>query len=174
MAPSKQTKPAAVVWDRRGMKNLHLIPGNIDAFVRAQIAEQVAQSPGTVYVPVSWEDTQAIHHAPGPSSTGLMDAPFIGGITFIRIAHRPNTPATNAPQAGVVLKDPKNVIGLTPGHTVTPCSMFFPAAILPPDSLERSVGPDFMADPTCHIGMINEGVQIEYLISYWKKTQFKA
>lgn len=123
MAPSKQTKPAAVVWDRRGMKNLHLIPENIDAFVRAQIAEQVAQSPGTVYVPVSWEDTQAIHHAPGPSSTGLMDAPFIGGITFIRIAHRPNTPATNAPQAGVVLKDPKNVIGLTPGHTVTPCKL---------------------------------------------------
>ncbi|KAJ7777286.1 hypothetical protein B0H16DRAFT_1712308 [Mycena metata] len=173
MAPSKKT-PAAVIWDRRGMKNLQLIPKNIDAFVRAQIAQQFAKPPGNLYVPVSWEDTQAIHDAPGPSSTGLMDAPFIGGITFIRIAHRPNTPATNAPRAGMLLKDVKNIIGLTPGHTKTPCNMFFSAAILPPDSLERPVGPEFMADPTCHIGLINEGVQIEYMISYWKKTQVKA
>lgn len=116
------TMASSVLWDNRGISNPDLIPRNMDAFVRAQLKEQVAQPPNIVYFPVSYEETQANEYAPGPSSTGLMDAPFVGVVTFIRIAKPTRAPANGKkPQAGVVMKANKSIIGLTPGHTQTPC-----------------------------------------------------
>jgi hypothetical protein len=161
----------------------------MDRFVRAQLKEQIAQPPNVVYAPVSYEETQAIYHDPGPSSTGLMDAPFIAVVTFIKIATSRRAGANSA-GAGVVVKNAKQIIGLTPGQTQTPCkfwsiipkrfrqclfisrfigSMMFPAATFPPNCFEPGVFD--LHDPTHHIGLITGDVDIEYLISYWKKTQ---
>ncbi|KAJ7880374.1 hypothetical protein B0H14DRAFT_3434620 [Mycena olivaceomarginata] len=157
-----------VVWDKRGIRSPQSIPKNMDRFVRAQLKEQIAQPPNVVYAPVSYEETQAIYHDPGPSSTGLMDAPFIAVVTFIKIATSRRAGANSA-GAGVVVKNAKQIIGLTPGQTQTPCSMMFPAATFPPNCFEPGVFD--LHDPTHHIGLITGDVDIEYLISYWKKTQ---
>ncbi|KAF8196792.1 hypothetical protein K438DRAFT_1760266 [Mycena galopus ATCC 62051] len=160
-----------VVWYNRGIRSPQLTLKTMDHLI--------APTPNVVYTPVSDEETQEIFNAPGPSSTGLMDAPFISVVTFLKIAHQPGTNG----RAGVVLKDANQIVGLTPGQThvlssvihslfATPWiilgCMIFSAAILPPNSLED----DFdMNDPTQHIGMINEDLDIQYLMSYWKKTQ---
>ncbi|KAJ7272530.1 hypothetical protein B0H12DRAFT_1090894 [Mycena haematopus] len=162
---SSEQAPVRVVWYNRGIRSPQLTLKNMDRFVRAQIKEQIPSAANTVYTPVSYEDTQEIYHAPGPSSTGLMDAPFIGVATFLKIAIRPGV--SGAGQAAVVLKDANQLIALTPGHTQTPCSMMFPAAILPPNAFEDGFD---MNDPTHHIGLIRENIEIRYLISYWKKT----
>ncbi|KAF7356928.1 hypothetical protein MVEN_01028700 [Mycena venus] len=156
-----------VVWDKRGIRSPHLIPQNIDQFVRAQIKQQIATPANVVYQPVSYEATQEIYNTPGPSSTGLLAAPFIAVVTFIKIANQPGN--ANQEPAGVILKDAKKIIGLTPGQTYTPSNMIFSAAIFPPNSFEPDVFD--MDDPTHHIGLIAGSIQIEYLISYWKKTQ---
>jgi hypothetical protein len=115
-----------VVWDKRGIKSDTSIPRNLDSFVRAQIKEQIIRSPNITYTPVSWEDTQESLSAPGPSSTDLMGAPFIVAVTFVKIAHPPGARPSKKPEAGVVLKDaqPRQIIGLTPGYTQTPCKSF--------------------------------------------------
>ncbi|KAJ6581139.1 hypothetical protein B0H19DRAFT_1251381 [Mycena capillaripes] len=154
-----------VVWDQRGIKSPRLIPKNIEAFVRAQLKQQVPQPPNVVYAPVSWDDAQAGNQVP---YNDLMDAPFIGVVTFVRIANPPGARASNKPKAGVLLKAAKQIIGLTPGQTKTPCNLMFPAAIFPPDRFEPGVFD--VDDPTHLVGLINDGIQIEYLISYWKKT----
>jgi len=142
----------------------------MDRFVRAQIKEQIAQ-PDVVYKPVSYEETQIYHALKGPTPAGadLFGAPFIGVVTFIKIANPPGAKASKEPEAGIVHKAAKQIIGLTPGKTKTPCSMIFPAAQFPPNSFEPGVFD--MHDPTHHIGLITGNVQIEYLLSYWKKTE---
>ncbi|KAK7031449.1 hypothetical protein R3P38DRAFT_3187159 [Favolaschia claudopus] len=167
---SSETQP--VVWDSRGIRNPDLIPPHMDRFVRAQIREQINVPANVVYTPVTFNETQQVYNNPGPSSTGLLSAPSIAVVTFIKIAHPPGSPSPAPGQkttAGVVVKAAKQVIGLTPGHTQTPCSMIFSAAIFPPHSFEPGVFD--MHDPTHHIGLITGNVDIEYLISYWKKTQ---
>ncbi|KAJ6624857.1 hypothetical protein B0H10DRAFT_2186397 [Mycena sp. CBHHK59/15] len=171
-----------VMWDTRGIRNPESVPNDIDAFVRAQLREQVVQPPNIIYMPVSWEETHTAHYVPGPSSTSLQQAPFICVITFTRIAHPRNwvSGRSAAPRAGVVIKAARNIIGLTPGHTVTPWQRSYVFRSIArqhdisrrhrsSDSFERGFS---MEDPTQHLGLVAEGgMEIDYMMSYWKKTQ---
>ncbi|KAJ7626347.1 hypothetical protein DFH06DRAFT_738851 [Mycena polygramma] len=176
-----------VIWDKRGIKSPHLIPGYIDAFARAQIKEQVAKFlpfPNAVYTPVSWEQVQKpANYARGD----LWDEPFIALVMFVSISNPPGVPVSDVAEAGVVLKDAKQIIGLTPGYTQTPCksdvindlrkwysfftgSLAFPALSFAPDTFERDYNKH---DPTQRVGLITGDVRIEYMVSYWKRPQKK-
>ncbi|KAJ7281979.1 hypothetical protein C8J57DRAFT_1299046 [Mycena rebaudengoi] len=166
----------AVIWDKRGIRNHGLIPASIDSFVRTQIREQFPS--GTTYTPVSWDEIQTTVQNPGTPSVTLYDAPFICAITFIRIANPVTAQlATGSngqpPKAVIFLKEANTAVQLTPGYTQTPCTMVQAASSAPPDIFEgatRHVSAATLQDPTKQIVLLNEGIEIEYMLSYWRKT----
>ncbi|KAF8196790.1 hypothetical protein K438DRAFT_1967793 [Mycena galopus ATCC 62051] len=145
-------------WYNRGIHSPQLTEAlkTMDDIVRTLIKQHMAPPPNVDYTPVMYEETQA----PGPSSTDIMEAPFIGVVIFLKIA---NSRRGTSGKAGVILKDAKKIVTLTAQGV-----MIFSAAIFPPNSFEYQFNED---DPTHHVGLVSENLDIQYLVSYWKKIQ---
>ncbi|KAJ7281984.1 hypothetical protein C8J57DRAFT_1299053 [Mycena rebaudengoi] len=158
----------AVIWDKRDIQHPRFIPSYIDVFVRAQIREQVpCKDP---YTPVAWDEIQTLLGEASSSSRDLRDlkdAPFICAITFVRIANSPSARLIQGRRPQACVKVDKTLISLIPGHTKTPCTMFLPASKVPPNIFE---GSNDRINPTIPVGLLNEGLELEYMFSYWKKV----
>ncbi|KAF8901110.1 hypothetical protein CPB85DRAFT_1256446 [Mucidula mucida] len=130
-------------------------------FALGQLKENL---PDAKYSPVTWEEAQALFSTPAAiaaaqASTDMYSWSVVCMLMITKIARK-----FGDGKAGVVVVAAKQIMGLDPDGTKTPCSLFLSAKDCPPAEVEMK---DIEQQK---IGLVADaGVVVEYQVSYWKR-----
>ncbi|KAF9024436.1 hypothetical protein BDZ89DRAFT_1136073 [Hymenopellis radicata] len=130
-------------------------------FALGQLKENL---PDAKYSPVTWEEAQAIFSTPAAiaAAQASTDMYSWSAVCMLMITQIARTSGNG--KAGLVVLAAKQIMGLDPDGTKTPCTMLLSAKDCPPTEVEMK---DMERQK---IGLVADaGVVVEYQVSYWKK-----